>query len=532
MRNSFKNKNLLIIVFEVFVIALALGGVTFATQKLLSSRTLTEITTGEYNLDYVGDTSLVFDELEPISDNLINYDTKENVARVEFSVRGVKENGEDKLIYDVMLTDMNIDCSLLNKYTKWNLYKNGVLISNGSLDPLFDGDVLGENMHLTNIQEDLPGYDSNYDNYVLIFWISESCDDLSTCELVDQSNIVNSKIEMKVFIALYSGTKKQYERVSNNDTSCANKPILYNNMVPVTYKDGYWVVANKNNSDKNNIWYDYNNQKWANAVIVTDSNKYDMVGTKIDNSDVLASMVWIPRYRYKLWNVEEEINDSYKAYDNGIDIIFENGLNSIKNSKIDNNSYITHPVFGDDLSGFWISKYEISKDNGIYKSVVGSESYRNQTLEDYKNITNNLSVNYNLDNTVQSHIVTNLEWGATLYLSHSKYGVCNGDGCNNISINSSYVSGNDKQDTTTRNVYGVYDMAGASMEYVLGKIDIGTATSEVILLNQDTWYNGNGLLSERDYLLRGGTNHGMFYFGNIAMDYADISTRFSLISKR
>ena len=30
----------------------------------------------------------------------------------------------------------------------------------------------------------------------------------------------------------------------------------------------------KNNSDKNNSWYDYSSQKWANAVVVS-NNKYN-----------------------------------------------------------------------------------------------------------------------------------------------------------------------------------------------------------------------------------------------------------------
>ena len=135
MDNSFKNKNALVIVFEVLVIVLGIGGITFATSKLLNDRTQTEIKTGEYNIDYVGDTELSFSEIEPMSDENINIDTKDNVIRLEFSLRGVSQNKNDDLIYDVMLNEMNIDCSLLNEYTKWNLYKNGKLISNGSLSP-------------------------------------------------------------------------------------------------------------------------------------------------------------------------------------------------------------------------------------------------------------------------------------------------------------------------------------------------------------------------------------------------------------
>ena len=78
---------------------------------------------------------------------MINYNTKENVVRLEFSLRGVDTNDdEENLIYDVMLSEMNIDCSLLNEYTKWNLYKNGELLYNGNFAPEFDGNVLTDNL--------------------------------------------------------------------------------------------------------------------------------------------------------------------------------------------------------------------------------------------------------------------------------------------------------------------------------------------------------------------------------------------------
>lgn len=521
---SFKNKNLLVIVFEIIVIILGVGGITFATSKLLNDKTQTEVKAGEYNIDYVGDKEISFKEIEPMDDKLINIDTKDNVIRIEFSLRGVSTNKDDKLIYDIMLNEMNIDCSLLNEYTKWNLYKNGKLLSNGSLSPSFDGNVLGDNMRLTNIQEDLPKYNKDYDKYVLIFWISESCDNLLTCEKIDQSSIANSKMSMKVFVALYGGAKKKFERVPNYDNTCANKPILYNNMIAVNYKGGDWYVADKDNKDKNNLWYSYSDKKWANAVVVK-NNKYNNTGMLVDKNDILGYYVWIPRYKYKTWNVEDSVNDTYKAYDEGIDIIFENGVNKVNVDSYKNDQYITHPAFGDNLTGFWISKYEISKNDDGYVSKSDIESYRNDTLDNYKNIINNLTNDYALGDKASSMIVNNLEWGSVLYLSHSKYGVCDGDGCSSIGNNDTYKAGNNKQDTTTRNVYGVYDMSGGAQEYVIGNYKIGSATYEVKLSNGATWYNGSGMSYDREYLLRGGMNNGLFYFGDLGFSLIDMSTR-------
>ena len=527
MDNNIKNRNLLVIVFELLVIALGIIGITFATTKMLNSSAKTTIKTGEYSVDYKGDTAISIKDIEPISDDLVNYNTKENVIRIEFSLKGTKIEDNENLIYDVMLSDMNIDCSLLNKYTKWNLYKNGTLLSNGSFDPFFDGNVLTDSMKLTNRPEDLPKSNDSYDDYVLIFWISESCTDLSSCELIDQSNILDSNMSMKVFIAIFSGDKVDYKRVPNYDGTCANKPELYNNMIPVIYSNGEWVVSDKENSNENNLWYSYKNGRWANSVIVNNLNKYKNVGTVVDNNDVLGYYVWIPRFRYKLWNVDANVTDSYNAYDNGIDIVFENGLNSISNNE--NNKYVTHPVFGDKLKGFWISKYELSKDNDIYKSIPNVESYRNDTLDNYQNVCRNLIDDYRFENGVETHMVNNLEWGSTLYLSHSVYGVCAGDGCSSIGMNDTYISGNNKQDTTTRNVYGVYDMAGGASEYVIGKSNLGSATSEVVLDSKDTWYNGHGMVSDRDYIIRGGKDRGLFYFGDINMSTTEYGTRSSIV---
>ncbi len=530
MDNSFKNKNILIIVFEVMIITLGVVGITFAINRIVSGSTQTVVTVGKFNVDYVGESEVSATELEPMSDSLVNINTNENVIRLEFSLKGVSTNDSDSLIYDIMINEMNIDCGLLNEYTKWNLYKNGSLLSSGNFSPLFDGNIISENMRLTTIQEDLPDYNEDYDKYVFIVWISEACEDIETCELVDQSGIIGSEMSFKIFVALYEGAKKEYERVPNYDTSCANRPILHDRMIPITYKDGAWIIADENNSSKDNMWYDYGNQKWANVAIVnTDKYKSKGVGEVISSGDILGYYVWVPRYSYKTWNVTTEVNDSYDAYNNGIEIIFESGLNSSNYTEIDNSIYVTHSAFGDNLKGFWISKYEMSNENGV-RFIPGVNSYNNKTLDEYKNLISNLVNDYKLGEEVDSHIVGNLEWGATLYLSHSKYGVCVSDGCMSIGMNETYISGSNKQDTTTRNVYGVYDMSGSASEYAVGNSSLGSATNEVMLENNVSWYNAYSVNSGKDYLLRGGMNNGLFYFGDIGIS-SNMTTRGVFVSK-
>lgn len=531
--SSFKNRNILVFAFELFLIIVAIGGLTFATSRLMSGSS-TIITFGEYNVDYIGKTEIVASELEPISDSLIGIDTKDNVIRLEFSLRGVETNDKDNLIYDIMVSDLNIDCSLLNEYTKWNLYKNEELISTGNFSSKFDGNVLTDNLRLTNTQYKLPLHDEAYDNYVLIIWISESCEDLTSCERIDQTEAMNSIMDMKIFVAVLSGDPIVYERVPNNDATCVNKPVLSDGMLPVYYDEGDWRLADKTNSDSRRIWYNYGESKWANVVFVnTDKYNDSKLGTVVNQEDILGYYVWIPRFKYKLWNAEENITDSYDAYNKGIDIIFESGIHNTGKGICEdgkcggkNNQYLTHPAFSDNLRGFWISKYEISNDS---KFIPNVESLRNKTLDEYKNMINNLSTTYNVEDSIDSHVVSNLEWGATLYLSHSKYGLCKDNKCDGFGTNETFISESNKQDTTTRNVYGVYDMSGASAEYAVGSITLGSATSEVLVSENETWYNGGYINTSGDYTLRGGVERGMFSISDLGM--FDVSTRSVLVNK-
>ena len=530
---SFKNRNLLVLCFEIFMIIVAVGGLTFATSRLMSG-TSTIIKFGEYNVDYIGKTEIEALELEPISDSLVNYDTTDGVIRLEFSLRGVESNDKDDLIYDIMVNDMNIDCSLLSEFTKWNLYKNGELLSTGNFSPKFDGNVLTDNFTLTETQQKLPLYNEAYDNYVLIIWISESCEDLSSCVRVDQSEMMDSKLDMNVFVAILSGEPVLYERIPNNDAICVNKPVLSDGMIPVYYDEGDWKIADRTNSESRRIWYNYGESKWANVVFVnTDKYNDSELGTVINQEDILGYYVWIPRFKYKLWNALDDIADSYDAYTKGIDIVFESGTHNTGRGKCSedrcvgwNNEYLTHPAFSDNLRGFWISKYEISSDN---KFIPNVESLRNNTLDEYKNIINNLSSDYGISDSIDSHVVTNLEWGATLYLSHSKYGLCKDYKCESIGTNSTYVSENNKQDTTTRNVYGVYDMSGGAAEYAIGNKTLGSAINEVLLNENTTWYNGSYIEIYGDYTLRGGVERSMFSISDIGM--FDVSTRSVLTNK-
>ena len=300
-----------------------------------------------------------------------------------------------------------------------------------------------------------------------------------------------------------------------------------------------------------NTWYNYDNQNWANAVLASDTNRSTYqnaeYGTEIAQSDILAYYVWIPRYKYKVWNISKqagaESTYAYNAYTKGIDIKWENEKESTgrisceynynvdsANGGVDlstttaetctgsNGQYYTHPAFtfgNDELRGFWISKYEISSSNPTatdgggnvtnltVRSLPNVNSWRNNTLSNFNTVIQNMQTSSNIyglstsRTNTDSHMLTNFEWGAVAYLTNSKYGRCDDEGCTEVTINncSNFITGigantvsassssttcttaANKYDgtygklaSTTGNITGVYDMSGGSDEYVMGNV--------------------------------------------------------------
>ena len=204
------------------------------------------------------------------------------------------------------------------------------------------------------------------------------------------------------------------------------------------------------------------------------------VGTTIPDANILAYYVWIPRYKYRVWNISKqagaESTYAYNAYTEGIDIVFENEkettgkINCTYNFNVDtsnggidldtttaesctgsNGDYYTHPAFtfGDDETrGFWMGKFELSgesafnveNDNKI-RIIPNVDSWRWDALcSFYRGISNMQKENnyYGLSSDksiVDSHMVKNMEWGAVLYLTNSIYGTCDNNVCTGVSKN-------------------------------------------------------------------------------------------------
>ena len=334
----------------------------------------------------------------------------------------------------------------------------------------------------------------NYPNGTKITSTYNSSDITKGCE-------AGTSVGDNCIVKLENGIKTTYcetssEQVSE-DPSGANRPVLAEGMIPITYDGTNWIKADEYGNYSN--WYDYGNQKWANAVMVTNDtrDKYmkASLGTTIPENDILAYYVWIPRYKYKLFNAKYESGKASQL----IEVTFENGTrttgtvtctygsNGVETCQNKaNGNWYTHPAFTminasgnkTELKGIWVGKFEVSGSTTAPRVKPGVSSLRSITVANMYN-TGKLfrSTDYITSNGINqsdSHMMKNIEWGAVSYLKQSNYGLGITDiGTNN---NSSYYTGGgtgisyktNTGQSTSGNITGVYDMSGGAYEYVMG----------------------------------------------------------------
>ena len=354
------------------------------------------------------------------------------------------------------------------------------------------------------------------------------------------------------------------------DNVIAQAPTLYQGLIPVKYDaSGNVVVA-----DLKEEWYDYKTHEWANAVLVncsdsTIKSKYfnsdmslrnDVVGTTISMDEILQMYVWIPRYRYKLFNAENGT-----ASEQAIEIEFES-TSTAKSTGSKNGEWLTHPAFTfgtTELPGIWVGKFEASGTTDNYTIKPNEQSLTNININTMFSTSRSPSTDsaykYGLDKSnVDTHMMKNMEWGAVAYLTNSIYGryndtsTCIASGCevwiNNINTYSgtgdnpwgSSITGctgastsagvSNSQTTcpfgydwktkgvnasTTGNQYGIYDMSGGAWENVMGvqkdtndNVQVGSSGFSIASLPDNKYYD------LYDYQESDGVGYSRYHLGD------------------
>ena len=311
-------------------------------------------------------------------------------------------------------------------------------------------------------------------------------------------------------------------------TSTPNKPALDNTMVPVYYdtsvNPAVWKVCS--DTDTTN-WYDYHaadvskagsasdseniQSRWAN-VMLTDNIKVEKDGTTYDTatiktkltenklSDLVGAtvttegsmLVWIPRYAYKITYYNEAAKTTIIGYSDSRGFVYTDGktpsdmekpTTSINvNGTIGTTNYEyyrPHPAFETDLdqggwnkkiTGIWVGKFEATGTTSAVTTIGATNkvALKNKKIGELWSSLQNIKAG-----TTGSHMMKNSEWGAISYLAESKFGR------NEVAItrntNSRYYTGagdykGNQNQSTTGNIYGVYDTVGGTYEYVASYI--------------------------------------------------------------
>ncbi|MFR5508598.1 MAG: type II secretion system protein [Clostridia bacterium] len=295
---------------------------------------------------------------------------------------------------------------------------------------------------------------------------------------VDQSGNIESEGE----ITQPENIAKSWEAVSKldttwfsyNDLSSSNKkanvnaPVLKGNMKAIKY-----VGAEADTQT---------GSKWANAM-TSDGSMF----------------VWIPRYAYKITEgyhtnqagtIEVAFIDTSNKFLNG-----ETGeiTTNVEDPEAGKSKWLVHPAFTSntetgggfgEIPGIWVGKFEAT---GVYSNgdaskvsvKPGISSLRSMAIKDqYKA---GMQATYGESTKLNSHIMKNSEWGATVYLAHSKYGTNKQKVDKNESA--AYYTGGtntveqiyttNKKQSTTHNATGVYDLNGGAWERTAAYVNNG-----------------------------------------------------------
>ena len=489
------------------------GGLKFNYNEISSSMTITNNdilsnTEGMKSDNYFDfNVSLEKQTTTGVSYNiLLTSDNTNNLSNIKAYLTEVKNNTETKLI----------DPTTLNNLTKVN---NNMILYKDKIFP------------------------SETKYYRLRLWVDENFGSSQTTSVngnTSTGTITGFTFKFVVSIGVDN------TNVETLDTSGASEPILASNMIPVYYDEAnsVWKKADASNTNKTNPWYSYNSTgeykgMWANVVTVTSTNRQTYLnatpGTTISMDDITTMWVWIPRFNAV---TPSNYNGGTKVSPGAIDITF------VKQ----NEPAIDAFTFGNkELSGFWYGKFETSHTTLASSSNYNNLGCTNETCSNANGIIikpNVTSLRYNsvsdfffasrsmeqvgnsfgfVSSEIDTHMSKNNEWGAVAYLTQSIYGRCTSSTtCTEVGINNNvnkqtgygapagsntsvatgtYNMTSGKDASTTKTIYGIYDMSGGANEYVMGVYNKTIGSSGFNSLPDEKYYNNYTVTSYSGHAL-------------------------------
>ncbi len=493
-----KNKKVTVIIISILILVILALLVSYAYFS-------TEFN-GTDQLVKVGELELVLNETsEGINlSNAIGLSDSDGMSLTP-STFELKNNGSNAVDYTIYLDDNNIsdaDTRIDDMYLKYNLNKNGT----NSGASLLTSSIYNSNRVLDS--GTIEGDSTN--TYSLNLWITDEVDGNYS------GQVFSGKLRVEV---------------SQENVNKPNEPVLDDNMIAVSYNGTDWVKTNIDNnwySYDNGKWANAVTVSETSRSTYLSAE----VGTVVSMNDIETMWVWIPRYSYTIgsedgtnyYGKQGDYLDSTptQALPGEIDVKFvsENVKDRgtakyVVSSGIQSNSWYTPDAFTfgeEELDGIWVGKFETSSSNPSATDGGGNvttldamikpnvTSWRSINVSNIHTVATKVSASgnrYGFSESMNSHAMKNSEWAVVSYLSQSKYGKLgnrNFTGSNKeVYQNKSeqYITGcsygspgngntdygcqytydieiNGTGASTTGNIYGVYDMSGGVLEYVMG----------------------------------------------------------------
>ncbi len=526
-----KNKNLIIILIMLTITFTIIGGslAYYNWQTSESQKTELTFTIDKNTIDKKMSCSADIGGTISSNDTHLMPDSCTGTHAIKRTLTTRTQTINNNSIYMDLWLDIN---EIGNGLSNSNNFKYALTTSDTSCETglvtsgTFTGTSQGDKIELLSSKE----YNGSTTNtYYLYIWLDK--EETST-ETQSQSFSLSLNGECTDEAKAYS------ESILNGAT-----PELDDGMIPVVIDNSGSETTIKTISKNDSNWYNYESKKWANVVLTTSSSrsKYlDTTDVLVAESDILAYLVWIPRYKYKIWTTTESSNSSEQT----IDIVFENKTTT-KSIGTTVGSYRTHPAFtfGDtELNGIWVGKFETTGDATTPTVKPNLSSLRNQNVSTQFSTAQKFGTStYGSTSKIDAHMMKNSEWGAVAYLSHSNYGINEEIYINNSSsyytgrsggtytwdasesVNGTYTwdgkttSGSYASNrtlgtkaSTTGNITGVYDMSGGAAEYVMGNYNNTIGNSGFSTLPDSKYYDTYSITSNNSCTIATCGGHALF----------------------
>ena len=330
---------------------------------------------------------------------------------------------------------------------------------------------------------------------------------------LDESGANAPELTSNMIPVYYDEASSEWKKADSNNAKEANKWYDYDNKmwanavtVTETNRQTYLNADAGTTipmSDINTMWV------WVPRYTYTylNANTPQEINVKFEKGTVSTGTI--------------KCQDAINQKDSDGKTISETCTDTTNNGLVAGTSTYTHPAFwwdkndnnvreeNEELTGIWVGKFEVSSDTTCtpYDYVnVGSgcnlQTIRPRVLPNVApwigaqvgTFFNGIQKmresgnKYGFSTTDETHMMKNMEWGAVTYLSHSKYGINKEvainsantftTGCGPQSVDSlasgatcnSYTTTLGQSASTTGNVYGVYDMSGGALEYMMGNM--------------------------------------------------------------